>query len=94
MATTVIVGSVERKLSVSETLEHATEALAAHRAWMKRRVVRNSVSPATHPKEESLSPKQVPRVIADAPSQPRDCKQTCGCVVLMFESSPTPFCVQ
>ncbi len=33
-----------RKLDISETLEHATEALAAHRAWMMKRRVQNFVS--------------------------------------------------
>ena len=47
MATTALL-TVERKLSAAETLEHATEALAAHRAWMKRRA-QNSVSPGPGP---------------------------------------------
>jgi hypothetical protein len=40
------------KLNVAETLEHATEALAAHRAWMKKRASLNSVSPAAAPLSE------------------------------------------
>lgn len=54
MATTAIL-TREKKLSVAETLDHATEALAAHRAWMKKRS-QNSVSPAlTQQIEASLN---------------------------------------
>lgn len=45
MAATAV-NFTDRNLSVAETLEHATEALAAHRAWMRGRA-QNSVSPAT-----------------------------------------------
>lgn len=40
-------GLPDMKLSVASTLEQATKALNAHRAWMRRRVGENSVSPDT-----------------------------------------------
>ena len=39
--------ALDRELSVAATLEQATKALAAHRAWMRRRVQDNKVFPDT-----------------------------------------------
>lgn len=38
-ATAAMLTSYERKLSVTQTLELATEALSTHRAWLKKRRV-------------------------------------------------------
>lgn len=58
------------KLNVSETLEQARRALAAHREWMERRVGNNFVFPDTHLEEGSLKPIPASWAVGTAPFQP------------------------
>lgn len=71
MALLELITPVDKKLGAAETLEKATEALSAHRAWIKRRANQNSVSPAID-LEHGTSPISKPAswAIGTGPIQP------------------------